>query len=169
MSQFIPIEALVSQSFRRQREIERVAKYGAVKDHPVTLRPAPVEQWSAGKLMAMLMIYRSDFAIECIAKMQGIKASQDDFLSLRNEGLACKRELARFHELTPEGRSYGLAATKHAARKLGLHHLYDNSYASVRYASVTCSCGWHRSYDRRFGGVKGQMQHEIGAHLEAFR
>lgn len=127
----------------------------------------PVTQWTDGKLIAILRCYRFNHeARDCLDNWPGQErlASQHDFVTLREEGLAFKRELARFHELTGIGKAYASSAAKLVAQKLGLHHI-----APSGHGSASCSCGWRRSYDRKYGGETSGIQNAIGRHLVAVK
>lgn len=168
MSGIIAITTLVQASQSRQREIEKASRWGASIIEPNPVRPGPVMSWPDSKLMAILMVYRTEHARECIARWSDVRASQEDFLTLRKEALIFKRELARFHELLPLGRSFALAATGHVARKLNLHHI-TYMLPNARHSSVRCTCGWSASFDERYGRTERKIERAIGAHLEATR
>lgn len=162
---FIPVTRFVQNAFAAKREKERTARYGqAVLPH-VLVSPAPVASWEPGKLMAIMLIYRTQAAKDCIAhwQEQGIKASQRDFLVLRNSGLAFRRETGALHELTATGKRYAADATNLVAKRLGLHHI--EYHGSTRYSGASCTCGWRCSYDERFGLTRPKVERAISAHL----
>lgn len=107
-----------------------------------------VENWPQSRQLALLMIRRGHLALDCIAHIQGVHAGQDDFLYLRQHGIAIKALSDRYHRLTP----YGLRIAKDCcfavAKRLGLHHI---TYVMDSWSEhkVRCTCGWFAALNRR--------------------
>jgi len=164
MSQFTSISKLAQQLYRsREREYRSPAQR---LDSPrVTMVPSPIEEWSQSKQLALLTIARVGGARDCVEHMRdaGIKASQEDFLALRNEGLAVRPLGERYHRLTPAGLRYAGQLQKAVAQRLGLHHIeyMDTSYC----ASAKCTCGYFKSFERKYGGERSQLERAISRHL----
>lgn len=118
-----------------------------VSTAPVLIAPDHPETWTDGKQLAMLSIgqFLSEKIKDCAKHMRdnGVRVSQEDFLSIRNNGLAFKRSVTdRYHALTPSGIRYAHDTATVVARKLKLHHMTrsDDYYA----VSSKCTCGWFK-------------------------
>lgn len=165
MSQFVSISSIVQRHYDRDRRNRQAVRYGAAIVQKIIRDPAPVESWPDGKLMAILMILRSEAARDCISHWSGsnVRASQYDFLALREEGLAFKRELSRFHELTDAGNRFAADACTLVAKRLGLHHI-DRKDTSDS-VSAKCTCGYRISFSRKYGNETSQLEGAINRHL----
>lgn len=165
MSRFTSISSIVQRHYERQHHERRLVRHGQPVIQKIVRDPKPVAEWSDGKLMAILMILRSATAKDCIAHWSGsgVRASQDDFRDLRQEGLAFKRELARFHELTDDGQQCAAVACVIVAKRLGLHHIETRSVSDS--VAAKCTCGWRASYHRKYGNETSQLEGAINRHL----
>lgn len=163
---FVHINQIVSDSFRRERERSRLERFGARVVEPIIRPPQPITEWPNGKLIAILRILRNDCARDCLEAWAGHEklCGQHDFVSLREEGLAFRRGKATVHDLTANGRAWAESAARLVAQRLGLHHI-RNSATSVRFRTVTCTCGWRRQFDSRFGRADIQARKSASNHL----
>lgn len=161
----IAITSLVNRHFAQERHDRRVIRYGNPIPEPVTRNPRPVDTWSDGKLIAILRILRSENAMECVTLLeaQGHTARQEHFAELRAEGLAFKRERARFHELTDDGQHTAAKACVHTAKRFGLHHIERQSFSGDVVAK--CTCGFRASFQRKYQSIDSQLERAISRHL----
>lgn len=123
------------------------------------------ENWPHGRQLAILMIQRSHMALDCIAHLQGVRASQEDFAWLRSSELAVKPLAQRFHQLTPEGKRIARDVCFAVAKRLGLHHV---TYHLDRWTEhkARCTCGWHQSLSRRMNvNARGYLEERARRHL----
>lgn len=163
--QFQSISRLAHQIAARDRHAAHVARYGRPEGTCITKVPAPPEDWHLSKQVALLRIYRTECAKDCIAHLgDGIRATQQDFADLRDEGIAFRRELARFHELTPTGLRFARETARLVANRLGLHHV--SSDKSAGHHAAQCTCGWRLSLSERYGRTENQISKAVTAHLE---
>lgn len=162
--QFQSIKKLAYQTVERDRQRAHVARYGDPVPATVTRFPQPPDQWHPSKQLALLMIYRSACAHDCISHMSGsgIRARQEDFLALRQMNIAFKRPLARFHELTPVGKRYAHDCARTMATKLGLHHIESYHFGGTHRAK--CTCGWSQSASDKYGLTESQIAAAIARH-----
>lgn len=162
----IAISSLVQFSDRQRRASAHEQRWGkpVIQAEPY-LPPNPIETWADSKIVAILRCYRSERAKDCLEhlKQSGIDASQIDFLQLRKEGLAFKRELAYFHELTPMGQRYAEKACVLIAQRFGLHHIVTSGDASS--AGARCTCGWRCRFGRKYFGEQRNVERAINEHL----
>lgn len=123
------------------------------------------ENWPHGRQLALLMIQRSHMALDCIANMSGVRASQEDFAWLRKEELAIKDLGERYHTLTAEGKRLARDCCFAVATRLGLHH-FTYSFDSWSEHVARCTCGWHQSLNRRNNnGGASYLQERARRHL----
>lgn len=123
------------------------------------------ENWLHSRQLAVLMVQRSHAALDCIAHINGIYATQADFAFLRNAGYAVRPLGARYHQLTPEGKRVARDICIAVAKRLGLHHI---SYVMDSWSEhkVRCTCGWFASLNRRNNnGATKYLQERALKHL----
>jgi len=124
------------------------------------------EYWPKTRKLAIAFIARTENAKACIAKLSGSKtyAGQDDFLYLRQNGLAIKGE--RWHKLTPNGWKAAHKAIFALAKELGLH-LPEYNFDSWYQHTVRCCCGFSGYISRRSNrSAASNLQKQFAKHLE---
>lgn len=160
----VSVTSIVRRHFQQQREATHVARYGQPVLPKILTTAEPHEKWDDRKRMAILLIERGACALDCVEHMKakGLWPRQEDFAQLRREGYAFKRELARFHELTPGGRRVAESVSKHVAAQLKLHHVFQASDSSA--VSAKCTCGFFAIFQRKHFGEDAKLQRAINAH-----
>lgn len=128
-----------------------------------------VENWPHSRQLALLMIFRSDGAKECISAMAPLNVSQNDFAFLRKAGYATKPLGNRYHNLTKDGFSAARECVTIVAKRHGLH-LTTIQMDTWSEHKVRCTCGWSASLNRRNNnGAQRYLQERAARHLAEAR
>lgn len=137
------------------------------KEALAKLRTDAPENWPQSRMLALLMIHRSDNAMKIIAHLSGKKLypRQHDFAALRNNGYATKQLADRFHKLTPSGRRAAKQVADIMGRELGLH-LPTFEFDSYSEHRARCCCGWSASVNRR---ANARAAERLGREFQAHR
>lgn len=144
-------------------ELARVESQAAIREQ----RGDAVEHWPKTRMLALLMIHRSDNALAVIARLSGtdVRPRQHDFAALRNHGYAKKELAERYHQLTPQGRRAAERCADVLGNELGMHlptYIFD-SWSEHR---ARCCCGWSASVNRRANSnAADRLATEFGKHL----
>lgn len=141
------------------------AHHAAINQRVADAAARRPENWPHGRQLALLMIQRSTWALECIAGMKGVRPTEKDFAWLRTNNLAERPLMQRFHALTDDGRRIAREVCFAVAKRLGLHHV---TYSLDRWTEhvARCTCGWHQSLSRRMNvNARGYLEERARRHL----
>lgn len=106
--------------------------------------------WPVSRQLALLMVRRGQLADEVSERLRakGVNASQSDFATLRDDGLAVRPLAERYHRITAYGTRIADQLAAVLAKANGIHHItyVFNSYTEHK---ARCTCGWTQSGDRK--------------------